>query len=85
MIYLLLERVKTLVEVRGLSGSLSLLMALIAVLMSSACLASGAVALGVCPEEVPVVAVGRDQPIEIENEPDKLRVTLQHLVQAVLI
>ena len=85
MIHLLLKWIQTLVEVRSLSGSLSLLVALIAVLMSRACLASGAVSLGVGPEEVPVVAVGRDQPIEIENKPDKLRITLQHLVQAVLI
>ena len=32
------------------------------------------------PEHVPVVAVGLDEAINLENEPDKLRVTLEHFV-----
>ena len=39
-----------------------------------------ALALSVGPENVPVVAIGLDKAINLENEPDKLRVTLEHLV-----
>ena len=39
-----------------------------------------ALALSVGPENVPVVAIGLDKAINLEYEPDKLRVTLEHLV-----
>ena len=32
------------------------------------------------PENVPVVAIGLDKTINLENKPDKLRVTLEHLI-----
>ena len=39
-----------------------------------------ALALSVGPENVPVVAIGLDKAVNLENKPDKLRVTLEHLV-----
>ena len=39
-----------------------------------------ALALSVGPENVPVVAIGLDKAINLENKPDKLRVTLEHLI-----
>ena len=32
------------------------------------------------PENVPVVAIGLDKTINLENKPDKLGVTLEHLI-----
>ena len=32
------------------------------------------------PENVPVVAIGLDKAINLENKPDELRVTLEHFI-----
>ena len=32
------------------------------------------------PENVPVVAIGLDKAIDLENKSDKLRVTLEHFI-----
>jgi len=37
-------------------------------------------ALGVCPEHVPVVAISAHQVVQFEEEADQLGLALQHLV-----